>query len=142
MFFITLKVIHFLALLMGGAAAIAPGLMQRALRLTGHDGPPPKSTAMTMRILGIMGLIAIVLLWVTGIGMVSMGYDGATIGMMFWVKLLAAAAILVASVILNLMAARAAREGTPPNPGLVKGLQMLTRGALLLAIIAAAIVFT
>ena len=140
--FVTLKIIHFLALLLGGAATIAPGILQRARARAGEDGPPPPAMAIGLRVLGILGLVAILLLWITGLIMTNLGYDGAPLGIWFTIKLIAATVVLGISAALNLAAARAARSGTPPNPALAKSLTPILRGALLLAIVAAAVVFS
>ena len=139
--FIFLKSLHFLALLMGGAATIAPMVMLRAIAVSRADGPVP-AVALSMRILGILGFLAIIILWVTGIFMISLGYDGASLGVWFVVKLFAAGAIFAASAVLNLLAARAARTGVPPNPAIQRPLITLVRLSLLIAVISAAIVFS
>lgn len=141
MLFATLKIVHFLALLLGGAASIAPGLMRKSLARTGHDGPPPPAIGMTMRVLGILGLVAIILLWLTGGAMMSMAHDWGAMALWFWIKLLAATAILGTSVYMNLAVSRAARGGPPPSPALVKTSTTVIRTALVLAIICAVLTF-
>ena len=140
--FVLMKILHMLALLGGGAASIAPGLLLRALSKTGHSGAPPAHAVMTFRILGIIGLFSILLLWISGIYMLSGGYDGADMSIWFALKLVAAATILGISAFLNLAAARAARGGTPLDPGLVRSMQSVVRGALLIAVILGVFVFS
>jgi len=97
--FVTLKIVHFLALLLGGASAIAPGLMRRAhARSADKAAPLPPAIAMASRVLLILGLVGIVLLWLTGGAMMSMSHDWGTMPMVFWVKLIAATVIFGVSI--------------------------------------------
>ncbi len=139
--FVTLKIIHFLALLLGGAATISPGILRRALARSDHAGPPPAYLAAALRVFGILGLIAIVLLWITGGAMVSIGHDWGAMSPWFWVKLLAATIVLAISVFLNLRAARAARGGDAASPKTIKIGLTVTRAALFVAIVCAVITF-
>ena len=136
-----LKSIHLLALLLGGTATITPAIAMRAIKRTGHDGPPPPPLAMTLRIAGMCGLFAIILLWITGLALYMGSYAGADLGLWFVVKLLAATAILILSTTLNVMAARAARTGTPANPKLVKPLGRAVRLLLIVAVVTAVLTF-
>ena len=70
-----------------------------------------------------------------------MGYEGADLGAPFLIKLIAAALIFVISAWLNILAARAARTGTPPPPDLVAKLGLAARLLLIVAIIMAVIAF-
>ncbi len=140
--FITLKIVHFLALLLGGAASVTPAVAMRALKRTGHSGPPPPALALTLRVLGIGSLIAILLLWGTGLGMYTLKYQGADLGTAFIVKMAVATLILIIAVWLNLMATRAARTGEPANAGRVRLLGYAARGLLIIAIIAAVLSFS
>lgn len=139
--FAILKILHFLALLLGGAGTIAPGILRRALVRSGHDGPPPAYIGAALRIFGILGLVAIVLLWITGGAMMSIAHSWGDMTAWFWVKLLAATVILAISAFLNLRAARAARGGAPASPALVKTGLSIVRAALLIAIICAVLAF-
>ena len=139
--FVFLKAIHLLALLLGGTATITPAIAMRALKKTGHSGPPPPPLAMTLRIAGICGLLTIILLWVTGLALYTGSYAGADLGLWFVVKLFAATGILILSTTLNVMAARAARTGTPANPKLVKPLGRAVRILLIVAVVTAVLTF-
>lgn len=139
---ITLKIVHYLSLMAGGGSSIATLILQRSLARTGHVGPPPPAIAMATRMMGILGLTAILLLWGTGLVMLMQNYVGADLGIWFAVKLLAATLIFGISATMNVMAARAARTGVPPNPALMKHLASAIRILLLIAIITAVIVFS
>jgi len=140
--FVFLKIVHFLAIALGGGASLAALIAPRAIAKSGHKGPPPPALAMTLRMLGIAGLIAIVLLWLTGLGLLRIGYEGADLGPYFMVKLAAATIIFGISVWMNLMAARAARTKTPVNPVLVRRLGIAVRFLLIITIIMAVLVFS
>lgn len=139
--FITLKIIHLLALLLGGAGSLTPAISARVLKRTNHSGPPPSALALTLRLVGIGGLIAIVLLWITGLAMYSLKYSEVSLGIWFSIKLVAATLILGISAWMNLMAARSARTGTPPNAGRVRRLGLAVRSLLILAIVTAVVSF-
>lgn len=139
--FIALKIIHLLAVALGGASAVTSAIVPRALRRSKHEGPPPKPLAMTVRVLTIGSLVAILLLWITGIAMWRMAYAGADLGPFFIAKLVAATTIFGISIWLNILSARAARTGKPANPGRVKRLGMGARWLFVFTIITAVIVF-
>ncbi len=139
--YITLKALHLLALLLGGAGTVTPAIATRVLKRLHHKGPPPPALAMTLRLVAIAALFAIMLLWITGLAMYSIKYPGVDLGIWFIVKLVAATLILIISVTVNLMAARAARTERPPNATRMRRLALASRGLLILAIIAAVITF-
>lgn len=138
--FETLKILHFLALLLGGAATIAPGIMMRIVQASGQ--PPTPAMGRSMRVLGICGLVAIVVLWLTGLAMLRLVHAEADLGLWFTIKLIAATVILVGSAGLNLLAARSAAAGTPPPQSIVKPVSSVIRLSLLIAIIGGVLTFT
>ncbi len=137
--FITMKFIHIVALLLGGTATVAPWIMQRSRQISGVEGPPPAFVPLAMRAFGLTGLLAIILLWISGLVMLSQGYGG--LGMWFGIKMLAATLILGISAFLNILTARAARSGEPVNPAVSQPLLNVIRISLLVAILAAILVF-
>jgi len=139
--FITLKALHFLALLLGGAGSVTPAIAARVLKHIHHKGPPPPALAITLRMIAIGALFAIILLWITGLGMYAIKYPGTDLGIWFLIKLIAATFILIISIWVNLMAARAARTQRPPNATRMRRLGLAARGLLILAIIAAVLTF-
>jgi hypothetical protein len=136
---ILLKLIHFSALLMGGAALIGNGLIAR--QLAANPGPPPPMVRSLMGALGLSGLFAIILLWLSGLGMAFQLHGTLALGAWFYAKLLGATAVLVASITLRMTVVAAQRTGTPPDPGRMKVLTMLARGGLALALVGAVVVF-
>lgn len=140
--FVTLKIIHLLALIVGGTASLVTLGIQRFMSKSGIKGAPPKPIAKIMRALGLSGLTAIVVLWITGIVMLVQNYGGADLGIWFTVKLIAATLIFGISAFMNFATARARKGGTPPNPALMKTLGSAIRVLLLLAIVTAVVTFS
>lgn len=140
--FITLKIIHLLALILGGTSSIVTLGIQRFLAKSGVKGPPPKPIANIMRAMGLSGLSAIILLWITGLVMLVQNYSGADLGIWFSIKLIAATLIFGISAFMNFATARARNGGPAVSPPLMKTLGSAIRILLLLAIISAVIAFT
>ena len=135
--FETLKIIHMLALLGGGAAMIGNGILMK--KVMSGEGPPPPMVSSTMQILGMTGLASILLLWITGGWMsAQMGY---AIDWEYGLKLIGAAMVLGSVSPMSIVAARAAKAGGPPNFALTKRLATIARIGLLLAIIFAVTAF-
>lgn len=138
---VLLKFIHLLALMAGGASAIAPVILMRSLAKSGHSGPPPKVIALAGRGLALTGLVAIVTLWITGTLLLTTVFAGEDLGPVFGIKLLAATLVLAAVIWLNLAIAKAARTGTPPNPIVRNRMLIASRASLVVAVLCAVIVF-
>ncbi len=139
---IALKLLHFLALLLGGAAAVTSLILPRALSRSGHEGPPPPALKLVSRALAILGLIAIIILWITGLILWRTQYPGVALGPWFIVKLCAAGTILTASLWANLHMARATRLGKPPKPKRLQRLGSVSRFFLIVALVAAVMTFS
>ena len=143
---IILKFIHFFALLLAGGIAIGSVVIQRAHLVAG--APPSPPTARAMRNLGLLSLLGISLLWVTGGLMLNQIYGGFIVHAAWWGnfafygKLLGASLILVLSVVVNLHMARASAAQRPPNAQLMSSAIILGRIGLFLALAGTAIAFT
>jgi len=136
---IILKIIHMFALFAGGAAGIGNGLLMKHVLAT--QGPPPPMVATTMKTIGRIGFAAIVLLWLSGVGLTYMLYDLGGLGWAYWVKLAGAALVLVAVGAMQVIAIGAARAGRPPD---LRRLKSLSHGAQIgvgLAIVFAVLAF-
>lgn len=106
------KFFHILGLMVGTAGGM--GHMTAAIAMKRLGGGPPNETIKIMKpIFGMFGLIGILLLWITGLIM-AQSVDGALLGTVFYVKLLAAGAMLVISLWLTFVATRAKKAGVPP----------------------------
>ena len=69
-----LKFLHYLALFLAGGLGVANGLLAKAHQMAG--APPAPPVQQTMMKLARLGLVAIILLWVTGIGLSYLIYSG------------------------------------------------------------------
>lgn len=135
---VVLKIIHMFCLLGGGAAMIGNGILIRKIIVSG--GPPVPMVAETMKRIGMIGLSAIVLFWITGVLMLIIGH--IAIGWALAVKLIAAAVVLALVALVNVQAARAARAGVPPDLARIKTLSTYAAVAVAVAVVFAVIAFT
>ena len=71
---VILKFIHFLSILLAGGIAVGSVVIQRTHMAAGE--PPSAPTAQAMRTMGLIGLLAIALLWITGVWLVIQLYGG------------------------------------------------------------------
>lgn len=128
---IALKIVHFFCLFGGGAAMMGNGILMRKVMAAG--GPPDPMVADTMKRLGMIGLASIVLLWITGISMLLMG--SATPNWPFYIKLISAAVVLVAVVMISMTASKAERAGQPPDFSKMKKLSLYSSAGAALAVV-------
>lgn len=136
---IALKLIHMAALFMAGGAVIGNGLFLR--QLVANPGPPPPMVRSVMKTLGMMGLAAIVLLWLSGLGMAYIRWGGLDIGGWFYAKLVGATIVLIVVLMLTRLGMNAEKSGTPPDLNTMKRLAMIARGGFVLALVGAVVAF-
>lgn len=136
---IFLKLVHMVALFMGGGAVIGNGLLLR--QLMANPGPPPAMVRTVMKALGMVGLAAIVLLWLSGLGIAYYKYGGLALGGWFYAKLVGATIVLVAVVMVTRIGMAAEKTGTPPDLQVMKRLAMIGRAGFALALIGAVVTF-
>ena len=77
---IVLKFFHYIALFLAGGLGVANSLLAKAHQKAGMPPAPPVQK--TMMMLARIGLIAILILWVTGIGLghaISVSYTHLTL---------------------------------------------------------------
>ena len=137
---IGLKFVHYLALFLAGGLGVANGLLAKAHQMAGQPPAPP--VQQTMIKLAHLGLIAIILLWVSGIGLGYLIYGGLAMGWAFHMKLLGATILLVSISFLNFHLTSTSKVGAPPNPSVMKITPMISRGALVLVLLGIAITTT
>jgi hypothetical protein len=136
---VVFKLIHFAALMMGGAALIGNGLIMR--RMATEKGPPPPMVGGLLGTFGLVGFSAIILLWLSGLGLVWQLHGSFALGPWFALKLVGASVVLLGSVTLRVIAARAQREGRPPPASVMKNMTMVLRLALATALFGAVMAF-
>ena len=137
---VTLKFLHYLGLFFAGGLGIAGGVIQSAHKRAAMPPAPPVQRA--MRILAILSLVAVILLWVTGIGLSYLVYGWAGYGWAFQMKLVGASILLLVIGGMNWHLFRAARAGVPPDAQLMKWVPSVSRGALVLVLAGIAITTT
>ena len=133
----TMKIIHMLALMGGGAAMIGNGILMKEL-LTA-EGPPPEMVKNTMRVLGMVGLASIFLLWISG-GFMSAQF-GYGLDALYSVKLIGATLVLGAVSLMSFHTTRAESTGSPPNAVWLKRLATVARFGVLVAVAFAVFTF-
>ena len=111
-------------------------LMRKAMAAS---GPPDPAIADTMKRLGMIGIASIVLLWATGIAMLLSGGTAPTWPL--YVKLLAAAVVLAAVVMLSATAAKAERAKRAPDFFRMKVLSLASSIGAAFAVVFAVVAF-
>ena len=137
---IGLKFLHYLALFLAGGLGVANGLLAKAHQMSGQPPAPP--VQQTMVKLARLGLISIILLWVSGIGLGYLIYGGLAMGSAFHMKLLGATILLGSISFLNVHLSLTSKVGAPPNPSVMKIIPMISRGALVLVLLGIAVTTT
>ena len=96
----------------------------------------------TMMTLARLGLIAIAVLWITGIPLTYKVYGSFDLGWPFHLKLLGAISLLGAVAFLNLHLIKQSREGNPPNPKIMRIVTPIARASLVLVLFGVAVLTT
>lgn len=135
-----LKFFHYLALFLAGGLGVANGLLAKAHQAAGQPPAPP--VQQTMMTLARLGLVALILLWVTGIGLGYLIYGGFSMGWAFHMKLLGATILLGAVSFLNYHLTACSKAGLPPDPTVMKIIPVAARGSLVLVLLGIAITTT
>ena len=97
---ILLKVLHYVSLFLAGGLGVANMMLFKNHQIAGMPPAPPVQK--TMMTLARLGLIAIVILWITGIPLTYKVYGSFDLGWPFHLKLLGATSLLGAVAFLNL----------------------------------------
>ena len=139
-FIITMKFLHYLGLFLAGGGGVAGGVIAAAHRKA--QTPPSPAVQAAARTLAWIGLVALLLLWGTGLVMAYQIYGGMNIGWAFHMKLLGATILLLAMIGFNVHLTRRATAEMPPDPKIVRIATMTSRGALVLVLIGIAITTT
>ena len=139
-FIVGLKFVHYLALFLAGGLGVANSFLVKAHQMAGQPPAPP--VQQTMMKLARLGLVAVTLLWVTGLGLTHLVYDSFNVGWAFHMKLLGATILLGSISFLNLHLSLSSKAETAPDPLIMKVIPMLSRGALVLVLLGIAITTT
>ena len=137
---VALKFFHYLSLFLAGGLGVANALLVKTHQKA--EMPPAPPVQHTMLTLARLGLVALVILWVTGIILTTKIYGSFNLGWAFHLKLLGASLLLLIICFLNIHLSQCAKKGVPPNPKLTKIVPMIARPSLALALIGVAILTT
>ena len=137
---ILLKVLHYLSLFLAGGLGVANVMLFKNHQKAGMPPAPPVQK--TMMTLSRLGLIAIVILWLTGILLTYKIYGSFYLGWPFHLKLLGATSLLGAVAFLNLHLTKQSRDGNPPNPKVMKIVPSIARASLVVVLVGVAVLTT
>ena len=137
---ILLKTLHYLAILFAGGVLVGGGLIQAVF--TRANQVPDINVGKVLKILGYLGLGALIILWITGILLSSILYGGFAINTAFTIKIIAAAFLLIISFIVNIHVYNSSKNNQPPNKSIMKIATMSGRGLIIVVLLAAAIAFS
>lgn len=135
----TLKIIHIFSLMAGAAAGTTNFILMT--RLLKNPGPPPDMVRELMKTMGKVGPVAVILLWLTGLGMVWAEYHSLTISALFYLKLLGATIALVSILTMARTAMQAEAAGTPPPLPKMKKIAYVVWTGIIVAVVCAVLVF-
>ena len=137
---IIIKFFHYLSLFLAGGLGVANAMLFKNHQKGGTAlAPPVRKTMMT---LARLGLIAIIILWVTGIALTHKIYGSFALGWAFHLKLFGATTLLGAVGFLNLHVTQQARAGNLPSPRVVRMMTAIARASLVLVLIGVAVFTT
>ena len=136
---ILLKTFHYLAILFAGGVLVGGGLIQAVF--TRANQVPDINVSKVLKILGYLGLVALIILWITGIFLSNIIYGSFAINTAFTIKIIAAALLLIISFIVNIHVYNSSKNQQPPNKYIMKMATMAGKGLILIVLVAAAIAF-
>ena len=136
---ILLKSIHYLAIVFSDGVLVGSGVIQSVYRNANQI--PDLTTAKVLKLLGYIGLISLIVLWISGIILSINLYGGFNINSAFTIKLIPAGILLGLSAFVNFHVFIASKNNFPPNKAIMKIATMSGRGLLIIVLITAAIAF-
>ena len=122
---VVLKFLHYLSLFLAGGLGVANALLFKNHQKA--ETPPAPPVQKTMMTLSRIGLIAIVILWLTGVPLTYKVYGSFNLGWPFHVKLLGATFLIGAITYLNIHLTKQSKNGAPPNPKVMKIIPPIAR---------------
>ena len=136
---ITLKFIHYLAIVFSGGVLVGGGVIQSVYAKANQI--PDLNTSKILKLLGYIGLISLIVLWISGIVLSINLYGGFIINSAFTIKIIAAGILLGLSTFVNFHVFNSSKNNLPPNKTIMKIATMSGRGLLIIVLISAAIAF-
>lgn len=132
------KIIHLLALMFGAASSF--GSLYLGLAKGPHDLAAPDYTNTLRKIFRTFGLIAVMVLWVSGLLLMLFSYGFWIPGTTFGLKIALVILITLHLLYINFMAGNWTRSGGPPKH--VTTLSWISAFALIGVVILASITFS
>ena len=139
MILIIIKFLHYLAIVFAGGVLVGGGVIQSVY--TKANEVPNLHVSKILKLLGYIGLVSLIILWITGLLLSSIIYGGFSINSAFTIKIIAAGFLLGISIFVNLHVYNASKKQIPPNKKIMKITTMSGRGLLVVVLIGAAIAF-
>ena len=137
---VVLKFFHYLSLFLAGGLGVGNAVLFKAhQKAEMAPAPPVQKTMMT---LARLGLVAIAVLWITGIPLTYQVYGSFSLGWAFHLKLLGATALLGVIAFLNIHLSIQAKHGNPPNPKIMKIVPPIARSSLAIVLLGVAVFTT
>lgn len=136
-----LKFVHIFALVFGAGSGITNGILASRIIRNPNPGPPPDMVVGLMRTMGKIGPIAMILLWLSGLGLVFVQYGTLSIGALFYLKLAGATLALVVVMYVARIAMQAEAAGVPPDLKKIKKLSHFIWAGVLTAVACAVVMF-
>jgi len=137
---IVLKVLHYVSLFLAGGLGVANVMLFKSHQKAGLL--PALPVQKTMMTLARLGLIAIAVLWITGISLTYKVYGSFNLGWPFHLKLLGATSLLGSVAFLNLHLTKQSRDSNPPNPKIMRIVTPIARASLVLVLLGVAVLTT
>ena len=137
---IVLKVLHYVSLFLAGGLGVANVMLFKSHQKAGLL--PALPVQKTMMTLARLGLIAIAVLWITGIPLTHKVYGSFDLGWPFHLKLLGATSLLGSVAFLNFHLTKQSRDGNPPNPKIIRIVTPIARASLVLVLLGVAVLTT
>ena len=139
MILIIIKFLHYLAIVFAGGVLVGGGVIQSVY--TKENKVPDLHVSKILKLLGYIGLISLIILWITGILLSNIIYGGFSINSAFTIKIIAAGFLLGISIFVNFHVYNSSKKQTPPNKTVMKIATMSGRGLLVIVLIGAAVAF-
>ena len=136
---IILKFLHYLPIVFSGGSLVGVGLINSVF--TKANKVPDINVGKVLKLLGYIGLISLIIVWLTRMLLANIIYGGVSINSAFNGKILAAALLLILSFLVNIHMYNSSKNKTPPNKSIMKIATMSGRGLILIVLLGAAIAF-
>ena len=135
-----LKFFHYVSIFLAGGLGVANAILFKNHRKAEMAPAPP--VQQTMITLARLGLVSIVVLWLSGLPMTVLLYGSFDLGWPFHLKMFGATTLLATVAFLNIHLIKQAKTGNPPNPTVMRVVPPIARTSLALVLIGIAVLTT